>query len=306
MSETQNQAQQIADDLVNSAGGSLANAVFTENFEGETFTAMRQKAAELLVKIDLIASSLDTSGLYAASMENCNNILETSLPYNQKSKNNLMERSVGDAETDPENVTGKYVLGPPQKEIVAFITADGKEHSADSNVAIIQQLADTITEQYDYHVNNYKDRMQRTQDAYTALSEQVDLYDRGLKQAWKPGEYGEYSTPPTISKSFLNSQNFKGKLQPSDFEPIADRLEGTSMKVPYTNHETDNGNPEFTSAYSYLNEVDERTRMTYEQHEEAKEKEYITNEGAVRYAQPYIAPDGREMDSNGNPYSPQN
>lgn len=306
MPETQKQAQQIADDLVNSAGGSLANAVFTENFEGETFTAMRQKAAELLVKIDLIASSLDVSGLYATYMENWNDILETNLPYNQKSKNNLMERSVGDAETDPENVTGKYILDATQKEIRTFITADGKEHSSDSGVAITQTLANTIPEKFDYQVNRYKDSMQRVQDMYTALSEKIDLYDRGQKQSWETGEHGEFSTPPSLSKSFLNSQNFKGKLQPSDFEPIADRLDGTSLKVPYTNRETSDGNAESTSAYSYLNEVDERTRMTYEQHEEAKEREYATNEGAVRYAQPYIAPDGREMDSSGNPYSTQN
>ena len=51
--QTSEMATTIANNLTDRAGAQLANIIFNDTFEGETFIEMRQKTAELITKIDL-------------------------------------------------------------------------------------------------------------------------------------------------------------------------------------------------------------------------------------------------------------
>lgn len=307
--ETQQQAESIADALVNEAGGNLANTIYNAEFKGETFTAMRQKAAELLVKLDLIATSLTLSGVIAQSLQSSNKSFKEQIPYDQKGRNSISSKQTGDPNEDPENVATQYLVpeggSAASKSIHYFITSDGKEKNPDEDFLISPEIASTVTDSYDPAVQRYEHFMERLKGMYTTASDRVDAYDRGEKQAWQDGEAGKETVPFTITKSFLSSPNFRGNLQTSDFEPVAGRLEGIAAKVDYTGETNEQGGQESTSAYSYLNELNERTWMTYEEHEAAKEAEYEAYSGSVKYAQPYITPDGRQVTNNGDLYPNQ-
>lgn len=86
MSQSAEMSIRIADNLIDKVGAELATLVFNDTFEGETFIEMRQKTAELVTKIDFIASALRKSAHTADNIEHTNQILKEQLPYDQASQ----------------------------------------------------------------------------------------------------------------------------------------------------------------------------------------------------------------------------
>ena len=183
LNDSQNQAENIANIIVNQAGANFASVVFNTELEGETFAAMRQKAMELLIKLDLIANSINISGVAAMSISRGNQNFKQQLPYNQKDKNNIASRQVGDPNEDPETTVTQYVVpedSEPQKTTKAirhFITGDGKEKNPDENFLVAQEILDSVAD-YDHRVNSYVSFTERMKGMYARTSEYVDSYDR--------------------------------------------------------------------------------------------------------------------------------
>lgn len=263
MSQSAEMSIRIADNLIDKVGAELATLVFNDNFEGETFIEMRQKTAELVTKIDFIASALRKSAHTADNIEHTNQILKEQLPYDQASQSIISQNPRATGSENPKNIATGYTY-TTQNEIKKannFITAEGEERNISEKVALDGEALASL-EQYEKAINHYSYYIDQYLESYTKISEHIDLYDRGQTQP-----------KATLERSFLNSPAFQGKLSETDFAPLSDRLEGMHVGVPYNNTDDKNGTPA-TAKYTYLNELDERTRLTYEEHEQAKNEEY--------------------------------
>lgn len=263
MSQSAEMSIRIADNLIDKVGAELATLVFNDTFEGETFIEMRQKTAELVTKIDFIASALRKSARTADNFERSNQILKERIPYDQASQSIISQNPKSTGTEKPKNIATGYTYTTQNeiKKANSFIMAEGKERNISEKVALDGEALASL-EQYEKAINHYSHYIDQYLESYTYLSEHIDLYDRGQTQS-----------KATLERSFLNSPTFQGKLSETDFAPLSDRLEGMRVGVPYNNTDDKNGTPA-TEKYTYLSELDERTRLTYEEHEQAKNEEY--------------------------------
>ena len=260
--QTSEMATTIANNLTDRAGAQLANIIFNDTFEGETFIEMRQKTAELITKIDFIASALRKSAYAAEDLNDINKQLKNNLPYGQPTFDTLIQYNRANGNEDPSDIAVSYTTAMQNniREATTFITSEGEEKDIHTPLALDEEALASI-ERHRRISSQYGDNIPQFDETYSNLSEHIDLYDRGQTQT------------TTLERSFLNSPTFQGKLNQTDFAPLSDRLQGMHVGVSYNDTKESDGTPA-TTKYTYLNELDERTRLTYDEHEEAKNKEY--------------------------------
>lgn len=221
MSETK-----IAQSIIDDVSVVLANTVFHSDLQGETYDALRSKAAELLGKLDVTASELDQIEQMAERV---------------KVDTKAFKEGMGDT---PKHSALKVLQGlesvaetPKRNSPESLYTAKDVKFS-DGELDHYTLFAGTTTKT----ANAIHDPAKKPpEDLYKQRSKRFcevagDILD-GLngkgKGEWKmidadAYDRGDKASGP-ITKSFLSSDKFTGKIGAHDFDKVKDRLDGSDF-----------------------------------------------------------------------------
>lgn len=221
MSETK-----IAQSIIDDVSVVLANTVFHSDLQGETYDALRSKAAELLGKLDVTASELDQIEQMAERV---------------KVDTKAFKEGMGDT---PKHSALKTLQGlesvaetPKRNSPESLYTAKDVKFS-DGELDHYTLFAGTTTKTPNAV---YDPAKKPPEELYTQRSKRFcevagDILD-GLngkgKGEWKmidadAYDRGDKASGP-ITKSFLSSDKFTGKIGAHDFDKVKDRLDGSDF-----------------------------------------------------------------------------
>jgi len=221
MSETK-----IAQSIIDDVSVVLANTVFHSDLQGETYDALRSKAAELLGKLDVTASELDQIEQMAERV---------------KVDTKAFKEGMGDT---PKHSALKTLQGlesvaetPKRNSPESLYTAKDVKFS-DGELDHYTLFAGTTTKTPNAI---YDPAKKPPEELYTQRSKRFcevagDILD-GLngkgKGEWKmidadAYDRGDKASGP-ITKSFLSSDKFTGKIGAHDFDKVKDRLDGSDF-----------------------------------------------------------------------------
>lgn len=221
MSETK-----IAQSIIDDVSVVLANTVFHSDLQGETYDALRSKAAELLGKLDVTASELDQIEQMAERV---------------KVDTEAFKEGMGDT---PKHSALKTLQGlesvaetPKRNSPESLYTAKDVKFS-DGELDHYTLFAGTTTKTANAI---YDPAKKPPEELYTQRSKRFcevagDILD-GLngkgKGEWKmidadAYDRGDKASGP-ITKSFLSSDKFTGKIGAHDFDEVKDRLDGSDF-----------------------------------------------------------------------------
>ena len=221
MSETK-----IAQSIIDDVSVVLANTVFHSDLQGETYDALRSKAAELLGKLDVTASELDQIEQMAERV---------------KVDTEAFKEGMGDT---PKHSALKTLQGlesvaetPKRNSPESLYTAKDVKFS-DGELDHYTLFAGTTTKTPNAI---YDPAKKPPEELYTQRSKRFcevagDILD-GLngkgKGEWKmidadAYDRGDKASGP-ITKSFLSSDKFTGKIGAHDFDKVKDRIDGSDF-----------------------------------------------------------------------------
>lgn len=221
MSET-NIAQSIIDDV----SIVLANTVFHSDLQGETYDALRSKAAELLGKLDVTASELDQVERMAERVKKDTEAFkegmgDTPKHSSLKALQSLESVSQTPKRNSPESLYTAQDVKFTDGELDHYTLFAGTTSTTPS---AIYEPAKKPPEEL------YKQRSKRFCEVAGNILDGLNGKGKGEWQIIDADAYdrGDKASGP-ITKSFLSSDKFTGKIGSHDFDKVKDRLDGSDF-----------------------------------------------------------------------------
>lgn len=203
---------QHGQEIIENISVPLANAVWSAQFEGKTATALRQKAAEIVARMDVLASVIHMIEADAV--------------------NSVGTKMVWDGTSEKLNSASyEYVRNIPpsgvrnQRGNIDGITVDAAGEPsftyAGSDTGVYKATSEGI-QRRDQLVDHYETVRKDIAGRYERINDRL----RGLPDS---GDFKSGKVNIDLPISFMDSGSFTGVFTPGDFAPVMKNLEGVTM-----------------------------------------------------------------------------
>lgn len=216
----------IAQSLIDDVSVVLGNAVYSSDFQGETFTAMRHKTAEILGKIDVLASQIDQIERIAERVEKDTKSYTENMGDTPKETTWEVIRGMPIAtEATPKNsrITSLKLDG---HGVVASVGYEDGSSGAGLSGDLREGLREPLGDLFHQRVSRYCDVARQLRSAL----EGKEVEDKTIAPVINSDLYDQGKAPNApLTKSFLQSDKFKGVISDGDFSDVANRLDGARI-----------------------------------------------------------------------------
>lgn len=221
MSETK-----IAQSIIDDVSVVLANTVFHSDLQGETYDALRSKAAELLGKLDVTASELDQIEQMAERVKVDTKAFKEGMGDTPKhSSLKTLQGLESVAETPKRNSPESLYTAKDVK------FSDGELDHYTLFAGTTSKTPNAIYEPAKKPPEDlYKQRSKRFCEVAGNILDGLNGKGKGEWKMIDADAYdrGDKASGP-ITKSFLSSDKFTGKIGAHDFDEVKDRLDGSDF-----------------------------------------------------------------------------